>query len=306
MRTFACLLSCLMAVLATACTRTADQQGFDSPEAAAQALVAAARSTGTGALLLVLGQDAKPLVDSGDPVQDANSLRKFVAEFEAAHTFEQGSADRTVLVVGADRWPLPFPLVRSGGSWRFDSAGGAEEIVSRRIGANELATIQSCLAFADAQREYYLRNPEQAPLLHYAQRLLSSEGKRDGLYWPTSGDEPLSPLGEAFAIARSEGYLKGERSGEPAYHGYQFKLLTSQGSHAPGGAYDYMTHGELLGGFALLAFPAQYGNSGIMTFMVSHDGVVYSRDLGQDTATLADKITSFDPDAGWKKEASID
>lgn len=306
MRTLACLLTCLMAVLATACTRTAAQQTFDSPEAAAQALAGAARSSGSGELLSVLGQDAEPLVSSGDPVQDGNALQKFVAEFDAAHAFEEGSADRTVLVIGPDRWPFPFPLVRSGGTWRFDSTEGADEIVSRRIGANELATIQSCLAYVDAQREYYLRNPEQAPLLHYAQRLLSGTDKKDGLYWPTSGDEPLSPLGEAFAIARSEGYLKGEGSGDGAYHGYLFKLLTSQGPHAPGGAYDYMAHGELLGGFALLAFPAEYGNSGIMTFMVSHAGAVYSRDLGQDTAMLAGMITAFDPDAAWKKEASAD
>ena len=306
MRTLACLLICLVAAVSAGCTRATGQQAFDSPEAAAQALVAAARSTGTGALLLVLGQDAKPLVDSGDAVQDANALGKFVTAFEAAHSFEAGSADRTVLVVGPDRWPFPFPLVREWDTWRFDSTAGADEIVSRRIGANELATIQSCLAFVDAQREYYLRNPEQAPLLHYAQRLLSGADRKDGLYWPTSGDEPVSPLGEAFAIARSEGYLKGGRSGVGAYHGYLFKLLTSQGSHAPGGAYDYMTHGELLGGFALLAFPAEYGNSGIMTFMVSHDGAVYSRDLGPGTATLADTITLFDPGPEWKKEASAD
>lgn len=305
MRTIACLFSCLLAMLASGCTRTTANQTFDSPEEAAQALVAAARASGTGALLLVLGQDAEPLVDSGDPVQDGNALQKFVAEFEAAHAFEEGG-DHTVLVVGADRWPFPFPLVHSGGGWHFDSTAGANEIVSRRIGANELATIQSCLAFVDAQREYYLRNPEQAPLLHYAQRLLSSADKRDGLYWPTVGEEPPSPLGEAFAVARSEGYLAGERSGEAAYHGYLFKLLTSQGSHAPGGAYDYMTHGELLGGFALLAFPAEYANSGIMTFMVSHEGIVYSRDLGPDTAALADKITTFDPDADWNKETGAD
>lgn len=306
MRTLACLLSCLLAVLAAGCTRTTANQTFESPEAAAQALLVAARSSGTGALLLVLGQQALPLIDSGDAVQDGNALRKFVAEFEAAHAFEEGGTDRTVLVVGADRWPFPFPLVHSGGGWHFDSTAGADEIVNRRIGANELATIQSCLAFVDAQREYYLRNPEQAPLLHYARRLLSSADQRDGLYWPTAGEEPLSPLGEAFAVARSEGYLTGERAGESAYHGYLFKLLTSQGSHAPGGAYDYMTHGELLGGFALLAFPAQYGSSGIMTFMVSHDGVVYSRDLGPDTAKLAEGIASFDPDTDWKKEASAD
>lgn len=303
MRTLACLLTGLMVLLA-ACTRAAPQQSFDSPEAAAQALVAAARSSQTGSLLAVLGKDAGPLVDSGDPVQDANALQKFVAEFDAAHAFDEDGADRATLVVGADRWPFPFPLVRSGNTWRFDSAEGADEIVNRRVGANELATIQSCLAYVDAQREYYSRNPEGAPLLHYAKRLLSEPDKKDGLYWPTSGDEPLSPLGEGFARARSEGYLKGEHPGDSAYHGYLFRLLTSQGPHATGGAYDYMTHGQLLGGFALLAVPAEYGSSGVMTFMVSHDGIVYSRDLGPKTSELAAAIKVFDPDPGWKKEAS--
>lgn len=303
MRTFACLLTCLM-ILLGACTRSAPHRSFDSPEAAAQALVAAARAGGTADLLTVLGNSAEPLVDSGDPVQDANALQKFVAEFDAAHAFEADGAERAVLVVGADRWPFPFPLVRSGSAWHFDSTQGADEIVNRRIGANELATIQSCLAFVDAQREYYSRNPEGAPLLHYAQRLLSGAGKKDGLYWPTSGAEPESPLGERFAAARSEAYLTGDHPGDGAYHGYRFKLLTSQGSHAPGGAYEYMVHGELLGGFALLAVPAEYDNSGIMTFMVSHDGVVYSKDLGPGTSKLAAAITAFNPDPGWKKEAS--
>lgn len=303
MRTLACLLTGVMAVLA-ACSRAVPQQSFDSPEAAAQALVAAARTGGTGGLLVVLGNDAEPLVDSGDPVQDGNALEKFVAEFDAVHAFEESDADRTVLVVGEDRWPFPFPLVRSGGQWRFDSTQGADEIVSRRVGANELATIQSCLAFVDAQREYYSRNPENAPLLHYAQRLVSGPDKKDGLYWPTSEGEPDSPLGEGFAKARSEGYLKDDTPGDSAYHGYLFKQLTSQGSHATGGAYDYMTHGELLGGFALLAVPAEYGNSGVMTFMVSHDGIVYSKDLGPKTTELAAAIKVFDPDSGWKKEAS--
>lgn len=303
MRTLTCLLTGLMVLLA-ACTRSAPPQSFDSPEAAAQALVAAARTSQTPNLLAVLGQDAEPLVDSGDPVQDDNALQKFVSEFDAVHAFEEDGDDRNVLVVGADRWPFPFPIVRSGNTWRFDSTAGAEEIVNRRVGANELATIQSCLAFVDAQREYYSRNPEGAPLLHYAHRLLSETGKKNGLYWPTSGDEPQSPLGEGFAKARSEGYLKGEHPGDSAYHGYLFTLLTSQGPHATGGAYDYMTHGELLGGFALLAVPAEYGNSGVMTFIVSHDGIVYSRDLGPKTSELAAAIKSFDPDSGWKKEAS--
>lgn len=306
MKEFSCLLACLVVVLA-GCSRSGET--FATPEAAAQALAAAARSDTAADLVSVLGRDSGPLVDSGDPVQDANARGKFVAAFEESHAFENlegGDADakEQVLVVGADRWPFPFPLVRSGSGWRFDSTVGAEEIVNRRIGANELATIQACLAFVDAQREYYLRNPEQGPLLHYAQRLLSSPDKKDGLYWPTQGDESPSPLGERFAIAREEGYFKGDQPAAEAYHGYLFKLLTSQGTHAKGGAYDYVANGELLGGYALLAVPVDYGNSGVMTFMVSHDGVVYSKDLGPKTSELAAAIKVFDPDAGWKKEAS--
>jgi hypothetical protein len=210
-----------------------------------------------------------------------------------------------VLQVGTDQWPFPFPLVEENGKWRFDSTEGVEEIINRRVGANELYTIQACLAFVDAQRDYYLRNPDNDPLLHYASKLVSSDGKRDGLYFEVSGDEPESPLGPAFARARDEGYFKeGVPRPEP-YHGYVYRLLTSQGANAPGGAYEYVGGGQMIGGFALIAYPADYGNSGVMTFMVSHDGAVVSKDLGPDTAKAAAAITQYDPDDSWKREASI-
>jgi hypothetical protein len=191
-------------------------------------------------------------------------------------------------------------MVKEEAGWRFDTAAGEEEVLSRRIGENELSTIETCLAFVDAQREYYSLNPDKSPLLHYAAQLMSSKGKRDGLYWETSEDEEPSPLGPFVAEARSEGY-KRNKAGRTPYHGYLYKLLTSQGANAPGGAYDYMAKGKLIGGFAMVAYPAEYGVSGVMTFLVNHDGVVYQKDLGPKTAAEAEKIAKFNPDDSWTK-----
>jgi hypothetical protein len=281
------------------------QKSYGSAEDATQALLAAVREGKTRALLEVLGPDTKSVVESGDPVQDQNARAEFLQQYDAAHSLATDAEGRMVLQVGTDPWPFPFPLVEENGKWRFDSTEGVEEIINRRVGANELYTIQACLAYVDAQREYYLRNPDGQPLLHYAQKLLSSEGKRDGLYFEVSADEPESPLGAGFARARDEGYLKeGVPRPEP-YHGYVYRLLKSQGANAPGGAYDYVVRDQMIGGFAVIAYPADYGNSGVMTFIVSHDGVVFSRDLGPDTAKVAGAITQYDPDGGWKREAAI-
>lgn len=292
------------ALLQTGCTRT--QKDFASTEEATQALVAAARANDTKALLAVLGNDAKALIDSGDPVQDRNSRERFIAEYEAAHSLDQDQPESVTLNVGADKWPFPIPLVQQDGRWHFDTAAGAEEIVNRRVGANELATIQSCLAYVDAQREYYSRNPQQDALLHFAEKLVSSEGQKDGLYWPTKENESVSPLGENFARARAEGYFKEGVTKDEPYHGYIYKLLTAQGPNAEGGAYDYVVKDKMLGGFALIAFPADYGNSGVMTFIVSHSGVVFSKDLGSETTKVASSIQVFDPDSSWKREAGLD
>jgi Protein of unknown function (DUF2950) len=305
MRAIAILLV-LFATTQVGCSRTIQQKDFASAEEATQALVAAARADKTRALVEVLGSDAEPMVDSGDAVQDSNARQRFVKEFETKHELVSGDEGRTTLHVGLDQWPFPYPLVQSNGRWRFDSAAGAEEIINRRVGANELATIQSCLAFVDAQREYYARNPDQGPLLHYAQKLISTEGRKDGLYWATNADEPPSPLGENFAYAQSEGYFKQGASKDDPYHGYLYRLLTAQGPHAPGGAYDYMVRDKMIGGYAIIAIPAEYGNSGVMSFIVSHDGVVYSRDLGPDTPDVAKAIKTFDPDSDWKREAAIE
>jgi hypothetical protein len=277
-------------------------QNFETPEAAAKALIEAAQTEGNRALLSVLGKEAEPIIDSGDAVADKNARANFLEAYNAANTLDKTDPDYVTIEVGEDKWPFPIPIVAEGGKWHFDSAAGAEEIIDRRVGENELDTIQSCLAYADAQREYYMRNAENAPLLHYANRLISTEGKKDGLYWPAAENEGPSPLGEGFAKARAEGYVAGSTmNGEP-FHGYIYRLLTKQGSNAPGGAYDYVVNDQLLGGFAAVAFPAEYGNSGVMTFMVNHDGVVYSKDLGPDTTKLAMAIDTFDPGADWKKE----
>lgn len=281
------------------------QSSYGSAEQAVDALLAAVKEGKTRGMLKVLGADTKELLESGDPVQDQNARDAFVREYEAAHSITTDDQGRTILQVGADNWPFPFPLVEENGKWRFDSTEGAEEIINRRVGSNELYTIQACLAYVDAQREYYLRNPAGDPLLHYAQRLVSNEGKRDGLYYEVSGNEPESPLGPAFARARDEGYFKEGIPRPEPYHGYVYRLLTSQGANAAGGAYDYVANGQMIGGFAIIAYPADYGSSGVMTFVVSHDGVVYSKDLGPDTAKVAGGITQYDPDESWQREAAI-
>ena len=280
----------------------AGQKTFKTPEAAVQALVKAAQAKDTKALLSVLGPDSEPLINSGDPVADKNSRDGFLAGYRAGNSLDKSVQGQVTLEVGEDRWPFPIPLIQEGAVWYFDSAAGADELVNRRIGENELSTIQSCLAYVDAQREFYVRNAQNDPLLHFANKLVSGEGKKDGLYWPTSGAETPSPMGEIFAEARAEGYLQpGSAKGQP-YHGYIYRQLVRQGPDAPGGAYEYLVNGELLGGHALVAFPADYGNSGVMTFIVNHDGVVYSRNLGPHTREVAMGMAEFNPDSLWKKE----
>jgi Protein of unknown function (DUF2950) len=277
----------------------AKQRSFASPAEAAQALAAAVKADDPKALLAVLGKEGQPLISSGDPVADKKARDRFLRAYEEAHSLVKSEDGKTVLQTGNDNWPFPIPLVKSADGWRFDAAAGKEEILDRRIGANELSAIQACLAYVDAQREYYQRNPEHAALLHYAQKLHSSPGKRDGLYWDAKPEEEESPLGPQFARARAEGYA-GSAKGAP-YHGYYFRLLTAQGPAAAGGAYDYVAHGKMIGGFGLVAYPAKWDNSGVMTFVVNQDGVVFQKDLGPDTATVARAIKAFNPDDTWKR-----
>ncbi len=282
---------------AKSATAPTEQRHFSSAEAAASALLTAVKGGDSTAMLAVLGPDAKPIIESGDAVADREMMQRFAASYEAAHTLNATNARRFDLVVGKDKWPFPIPIVKESTGWRFDTAAGQEEILDRRVGRNERFTIQTCLAVVDAQRDYYARNPNRDSLNHFARRFNSSEGKRDGLYFPTGDDEEQSPLGSLVAQARDEGYTN-----KPVpYHGYYYRMLESQGRNARDGAYDYVAKGEMIGGFAVVAYPASYDNSGVMTFIVNHDGVVYQKDLGPDTAEMARAIQRFDPDKSWER-----
>jgi hypothetical protein len=273
------------------------QEQFASAEDAVAALVDAAKTGDTKAILAVLGPDGQAIVISGDPVADGNTREKFIVAYDAKHSIELEGNGTQTLILGGDNWPFPIPLVNNAGKWQFDAKQGLDEILSRRIGRNELATIQVARAYVHAQNEYAELDPAGLGRGVYAQRIVSRPGKKDGLYWPTAEGEPQSPLGDLAAQASAEGYKAGEKP--IPFHGYYYRILTRQGADAPGGAYDYLVKGKLKGGFALIAVPAEYGNSGIMTFMVNQDGTVLQKDLGPNTTKLAAKIEAFVPDQGW-------
>jgi hypothetical protein len=278
------------------------QKSYGTPEEAVKDLIAVLKANDSKALLAILGPEGKPIASSGDKVADRESGERFVRAYEEANKLEKSGDMKAVLSTGKDNWPFPIPVVKEAAGWRFDTKAGLEEILNRRIGRNELSVIQVALAYVDAQREYYLRNPQNAKLLQYAQKFASSQGKRDGLYWPTKAGEQQSPLGPLVAGAKAKGYSKGEGGKPGAYHGYHYRILKAQGPDAPGGAYDYVAKGSMIGGHALVAWPATYDNSGVMTFMVSHDGVVYEKDLGPQTSAAVQKITKFNPDKTWQKQ----
>ena len=279
------------------------QRHFATPEAAASALAEAVRSQDRNALLAVLGPTAGNWLFSGDPVADRADWQRFLAAYDKKNSLSQTSAgQRTFLLIGEAAWPFPAPLVRQGETWVFDAAAGREEILNRRIGRNELDTIQTLLAIVDAQREYAATDPDGNGLPDYARCLRSSPGQKDGLFWPTAAGETLSPLGPLVGAASAQGYGKKAGTGQtPAYHGYRYRLLTAQCQDAPGGAYNYLVDGKLLGGFAVVAYPAHYGTSGVMTFIVNHDAAVYEKNLGKNTLAEASKMPCFNPGSGWKK-----
>jgi hypothetical protein len=274
---------------------------FATPEAAVDGLLAAARDNNSDGLVKILGPGSKKLVSSGDPVADAQAREKFIAEYEAAHAITKEGDDRAVLAVGTDDWTFPFPIVKHDAGWQFDATAGATEILDRRIGANELSAIEVCRAYVDAQREYATEDRNHTGFLEYAQKFLSSPGRHDGLYWPAATEAEESPLGPLIADARAEGYRASGKAGPKPYHGYLYRILKGQGAAAQDGAYDYVVRGHMIAGFALVAFPARYEASGVMTFIVNHDGVIYQKDLGPDTAAIAEKMTLFDPDPSWTK-----
>jgi hypothetical protein len=272
------------------------QQAYPSAEAAAAALAAAVKSGPRSAILKVLGNAAEDIVSSGDDVADAETRQRFVAAYDARHSIKLEGNKKATLILGADDFPFPIPLVNTKTGWEFDTDAGRIEILYRRIGRNELDAIQASLAFVDAQNEYADKDRGDGTGV-YAQRIVSSPGKKDGLFWRDDGDP--SPLGALAAQASAEGYKLGE--GPAPYHGYYFRILKGQGTDAPGGAFNYVVKGKMIGGFALIAYPADYGNSGVMTFLVNHAGTVYQKDLGKRTEALAARITLFDPDQTWKK-----
>jgi hypothetical protein len=281
---------------------TAIPARFPSPDAAVAALVQAVRASDREALLGILGPDARALISSGDEIADRQSRERFIRAYDQAHRLAEVQPGKLVLTVGPDEWPMPIPLVQETAGWRFDTSQGREEILNRRIGRNELNAVQVCLAYVDAQREYYVRDPDGDALLQYAQRFRSTPGKRDGLYWTSQPDEPPSPLGVLVARAEAAGYpAKGPAGPRIPYWGYYYRIVKAQGPHAPGGAYDYVVRGNMIGGFALVAYPAEYGASGVMTFIVNHDGVVYQKDLGPSTTATARALTKFDPDPTWSR-----
>jgi Protein of unknown function (DUF2950) len=304
LRTALCGLICALVLLATAPLVMAagvSQKSFASPEEAVSALVDAMKAGDESALRAILGPHSGKLIDSGDPVQDQQNRDRFLSAYGVANKIElQGNA-KAVLVVGKDEWPMPIPLVKSGDSWRFDAQQGKQEILNRRIGRNELAAVQVCLAIVDAEHDYVAQNLHSAGIPQYAAKLVSTPGKRDGLYWGATVDEQQSPLGPLLATAASEGYKRMPAGTLTPYHGYYYKILTKQGKDAPGGAYDYLVKGTMLGGFGLIAYPARYRASGIMSFIVNQNGVVYEKDLGRNTASIAAKMTTFNPDSSWTK-----
>ena len=280
----------------------ADQKTFDTPEKAVQALLKATQDENQEEILAVLGDDSKDLVYSGDTVQAKSNMERFVKAYNTKHTLVSKDDKTRVLQVGASDWPMPIPLVNDGGKWRFDTAAGKQELVYRRIGHNELGAIAVCRGFIDAQKDYAATGHDGLPEGIYAQKLRSDSGKKNGLYWETPEGVPTSPAGPFLAQASNEGYESstvGEK-GEP-YHGYLYRILKAQGSAAKGGAKSYLTDGNLTGGVALVAYPAQYKVSGVMTFIINQHGIVYQKDLGDTTADLAAAMTEYNPDSTWTK-----
>jgi len=275
----------------------AQQKIFPSPESAMNAFGDAVATSDEDALKALLGADFRTLI----PPVGAEARYRFIAEWAKSHAIKPEGDAKALIAVGDDGWTMPIPIVKTAGGWRFDTRAGADEIRIRRVGHNERSVMQVMLAIFDAEKEYATKDRNGDGVLEYSAKFASARGKQDGLYWPTSAGEPPSPLGPAVEAARAAG---GNRAA--GYYGYRYRILTSQGKNAPGGALDYMVRGRMIGGFAVVAWPVRYGDTGVVTFMVSHDGVVYEKDLGPDTAARAAAIKRFDPDATWQKVEPVD
>lgn len=296
-------------------SQVAAQQTFATPDEASKALLDAVGAKDRAALARLFGPDYDQLL-SGDPVEDDNDLNNFAAALGQSSQLQKDTNDKYTLLVGKDNWPMPIPIVRRDGQWFFDTKAGIDEIFNRRIGDDELSAITTCRAYVVAQWEYFTQGDhDNDGVAEYARKFMSSPGQHDGLYWETAEGEPPSPLGSLVAEARAEGYAPASRTqqssttaSQPAtsqtprrpYHGYYFKILVRQGPHAPGGKYDYIINGNMIAGYALIAYPARWGNSGVMTFIVNQQGRVYEKNLGPDTLKIAGAITEYDPDPTWK------
>jgi len=297
------LLAVLVGVLVAtgACAAAPAQKSFATPDDAVNALAQAVKTHDRNATLSVLG-DAGDWLSSGDVNADKAAVERFLSEYEAKHTLVR-DGDKATLTIGSDDFPFAFPLVKSGDRWRFDTASGKEELLARRVGGNELSAINVLQAIVDAEQEYASEDRAGDGVLVYAQRFVSRPGKRDGLYWPAKSGEPESPLGVLVAQAASEGYKQGDKPATP-YHGYLYRMLKGQGKNAESGAFDYVVRGRGIAGFAVVAYPAKYGNSGIMTFIVNQDGKIYQADIGPETKTKAEGMQRFDPGEGWSAVAA--
>lgn len=297
---FALIGVCALAgVVASA--QTAAQKTFATPEDAVKALADAVKAGSLDAILAIFGPEGKELIDSSEPAIARENQQVFAVAFREQWHLEDAAADRKTLVIGNEDWPFPVPIVKVGNAWRFDTAAGKEEVLARRIGRNELAAIDTVRAYVTAQRRYAEQGHDGKPAGLHAAKFQSDPGKQNGLYWPAARGEKRSPLGDLVAQAASEGRQVGASAGQPSpFHGYYFRILTAQGSAAPGGAKSYVVKGEMSGGFALVAWPAQYDATGIMTFIVNQDGVVREKDLGPGTDATARKMTAYNPDSSWR------
>jgi len=300
--TISLLLPALLFVLAGVASAIAaptknHQKSFSSPEDALVSLVKAARNHDINALTAILGPGSKQIIASGDPVADKTGLERFVKLYDEKVVIEGAETGKAVFSIGNEDYPFPIPLVKKSGAWRFDTKAGREEILNRRIGRNELDVIEILRTYVDAQREYATTDWDGNGITEFAQKVRSSPGKKDGLYWAAKEGETLSPLGPLAAKAAREGYSKEST----ALHGYYFRILKGQGKDAEGGAFDYLVSGKMILGYAMVAYPAQFGSSGIMTFIVNQSGVVYQKNLGKNTGKIAAAIKLYNPDSSWKK-----
>jgi hypothetical protein len=293
------VLPALISLAACSKSEKLSMRVFASPEDAGNALLAAGQSDDQAALLQIFGPDSKELLFSGDPVEDKGVVNAFVRAYGVMHRWRKMPDGSLTLLVGATNFPFPIPLKKNAaGQWFFDTDAGKDEVLARRVGRNELSIIQACRAVASAQKQYFSQLHDGATTKQYAVKFISDPGKQNGLYWQSAEGQPQSPLGPLAAFATSEGYTIKPDAHMP-FHGYYFRMLDGQSDKAKGGAKDYVVDGKMVRGFALVAYPAQYRNSGVMTFIINQDGMLYQKDLGEATTEMATAMTKFDPGAGW-------